>query len=194
MENSAIAFSRSKRPMSRHCCGRRADDEIADADPRKCRAENGSATRSIDAIRRSSAADVRDRGMKRQIEFLGRTSCLLIGSTPWPTICLLFRRDRPLRRRHRAGLHYVSGDGPGIRRVRCGKGFRYLGPHGKPVKDERDLARIRSLAIPPAWTEVWICPPGTATSRPPAAMPAAASSTAITPAGARCATRPSTAG
>ena len=59
-----------------------------------------------------------------------------------------------------AGLHYVSGAGPGIRRVRCGKAFRYLGPHGKPVKDERVLARIRSLVIPPAWSDVWICPSG----------------------------------
>jgi DNA topoisomerase-1 len=46
----------------------------------------------------------------------------------------------------------------GIRRVRAGKGFRYLDPDGKPVHDRDVLARIRSLVIPPAWTEVWICP------------------------------------
>jgi DNA topoisomerase-1 len=57
-----------------------------------------------------------------------------------------------------AGLHYVSGSGPGIRRVRCGKAFRYIGPDGQPVRDEKTLARIRSLVIPPAWTDVWICP------------------------------------
>jgi DNA topoisomerase IB len=45
----------------------------------------------------------------------------------------------------------------GIRRRRCGRGFRYLGP-GAPVTDPRTLARIRALAIPPAWEEVWICP------------------------------------
>ena len=59
-----------------------------------------------------------------------------------------------------AGLKYVSDDGPGIGRVATGKsgGFRYVGADGKSVKDRDDLARIKSLAIPPAWTEVWICP------------------------------------
>jgi DNA topoisomerase-1 len=57
-----------------------------------------------------------------------------------------------------AGLHYVSGAGPGIRRVRCGKAFRYVACDGRPVKDERTLTRIRSLVIPPAWRDVWICP------------------------------------
>jgi DNA topoisomerase IB len=45
----------------------------------------------------------------------------------------------------------------GIRRRRCGRGFRYLGPEG-PVTDPRTLARIRALVIPPAWEDVWICP------------------------------------
>jgi DNA topoisomerase-1 len=57
-----------------------------------------------------------------------------------------------------AGLHYVSGSGPCIRRVRCGKSFRYIGTDGKPLRDERHLRRIRSLVIPPAWEDVWICP------------------------------------
>jgi DNA topoisomerase-1 len=57
-----------------------------------------------------------------------------------------------------AGLRYISGAGPGIRRVRCGKSFRYFGPDGRPLRDERTLARIRLLVIPPAWTDVWICP------------------------------------
>ncbi|HYB98418.1 MAG TPA: hypothetical protein VEC57_04715 [Candidatus Limnocylindrales bacterium] len=56
------------------------------------------------------------------------------------------------------GLRYVSDDGPGIRRVKAGKTFRYVNGSGKPVRDGRTLARIRSLAIPPAWTDVWICP------------------------------------
>ena len=56
----------------------------------------------------------------------------------------------------RAGLVHVGDDAPGIRRVRCGKGFAYrLG--GKAVRDAATLARIRALAIPPAWTDVWIC-------------------------------------
>jgi DNA topoisomerase-1 len=57
-----------------------------------------------------------------------------------------------------AGLRYVDGRGPCIRRVRCGKGFRYTGPNGKTIQDQRALERIRSLVIPPAWENVWICP------------------------------------
>jgi DNA topoisomerase-1 len=55
------------------------------------------------------------------------------------------------------GLRYVSDDTPGIRREPVGDGFRYIGIDGKPLRDEATLARIKSLAIPPAWTEVWIC-------------------------------------
>jgi DNA topoisomerase-1 len=42
--------------------------------------------------------------------------------------------------------------------VRAGKGFRYVGPDGRSIRDPEELARIRSLVIPPAWTGVWICP------------------------------------
>lgn len=61
----------------------------------------------------------------------------------------------------KAGLSYVSDQTPGIRRYpvnRRGKtAFRYLTPQGKPLKNEQILARIKSLSIPPAWTDVWIC-------------------------------------
>lgn len=57
-----------------------------------------------------------------------------------------------------AGLRYVSDEGPGISRRKVGKGFSYRLPKGGPVKDAATLKRIRSLAIPPAWTQVWICP------------------------------------
>jgi DNA topoisomerase-1 len=57
-----------------------------------------------------------------------------------------------------AGLRYVSDASPGIRRRRAGKGFSYVGPDGKPVRDKATLERIRRLAIPPAYTDVWICP------------------------------------
>ncbi|HZH09132.1 MAG TPA: DNA topoisomerase IB [Microvirga sp.] len=57
-----------------------------------------------------------------------------------------------------AGLSYVSDEEPGIRRKKSGKGFTYLRPDGKKVEDEATLKRIRSLAIPPAYTDVWICP------------------------------------
>jgi len=57
-----------------------------------------------------------------------------------------------------AGLRYVSDEKPGIRRRRSGTGWAYLDPAGKVVGDTEDRARIRALAIPPAWTDVWICP------------------------------------
>jgi DNA topoisomerase I len=59
---------------------------------------------------------------------------------------------------HAAGLRYVNDDDPGITRRRHGRGFGYRDPDGRPVTDRDTLARIRSLAIPPAWTDVWICP------------------------------------
>ncbi|WP_240517328.1 DNA topoisomerase IB [Paracoccus salipaludis] len=56
-----------------------------------------------------------------------------------------------------AGLVYVSDSEPGITRRRAGKGFSYRDPEGRAVKDRETLDRIRSLAIPPAYTDVWIC-------------------------------------
>jgi DNA topoisomerase-1 len=55
------------------------------------------------------------------------------------------------------GLRYASDEQPGIRRKGAGKGFSYIGPDGRPIKGRKILERIRSLAVPPAWTEVWIC-------------------------------------
>jgi DNA topoisomerase-1 len=57
-----------------------------------------------------------------------------------------------------AGLRYVTDSAPGITRRRAGKGFSYRDPHGRPITEVRELARIRALAVPPAWTGVWICP------------------------------------
>lgn len=57
-----------------------------------------------------------------------------------------------------AHLRYVSDAKRGIIRKRWGRNFRYFDPSGQPIRDERTLARIKSLAIPPAWTRVWICP------------------------------------
>jgi DNA topoisomerase-1 len=56
-----------------------------------------------------------------------------------------------------AGLLYVSDEEPGIRRRKSGKGFTYTKPDGKKVEDKATLDRIKSLAIPPAYTDVWIC-------------------------------------
>lgn len=57
-----------------------------------------------------------------------------------------------------AGLRYVSDAMPGIQRRRQGKGFAYRAPDGAAIRDTGVLTRIRSLVIPPAWTNVWICP------------------------------------
>jgi DNA topoisomerase-1 len=59
---------------------------------------------------------------------------------------------------HAAHLTYVSDLDPGIRRRKAGPGFNYVDPGGKPVGDEPTLDRVRKLAIPPAWTDVWIAP------------------------------------
>jgi DNA topoisomerase I len=62
----------------------------------------------------------------------------------------------PAEAAREAGLAYTTDDAPGIRRIRSGKRFEYLDPDGSPVRDAEVLARIRSLAIPPAWVDVWI--------------------------------------
>ncbi len=57
-----------------------------------------------------------------------------------------------------AGLRYVDDRIPGIRRRRCGGSFAYFYADGKPVHDAGELRRIRALAVPPAYTDVWISP------------------------------------
>jgi DNA topoisomerase-1 len=56
-----------------------------------------------------------------------------------------------------AGLRYVTDTAPGILRRRAGSGFAYLDAGGAPIRDRAILARIRALAVPPAWERVWIC-------------------------------------
>jgi DNA topoisomerase I len=56
-----------------------------------------------------------------------------------------------------AGLRYVSDQGPGIRRKRAGKAFSYSASDGPTIREAETIRRIRSLSIPPAWTDVWIC-------------------------------------
>jgi len=57
-----------------------------------------------------------------------------------------------------AGLCYVSDDRPGYTRKTKGDDFEYFDTEEKPINDEQRLLRIKRLAIPPAWTEVWVCP------------------------------------
>jgi DNA topoisomerase-1 len=63
----------------------------------------------------------------------------------------------PLTSAHEAGLRYVSDESPGFRRRPSGEGFTYLGLDGRPLRDPEALRRIKSLVIPPAWSDVWIC-------------------------------------
>ena len=63
----------------------------------------------------------------------------------------------PIESARAAGLRHVCDSDPGIRRRRAGEGFRYLKADGRAVTDPATLTRIRKLAIPPAWTDVWIC-------------------------------------
>src|SRR6185369_2960526 len=64
---------------------------------------------------------------------------------------------RPLEEAAReAGLRYSTDDRPGISRRRSGRGFAYRGPDGTLIHDRTTLTRIRALAVPPAWTDVWI--------------------------------------
>jgi DNA topoisomerase-1 len=64
----------------------------------------------------------------------------------------------PARAAAAVDLKYVSNESPGICRKRAGAGFTFVNARGKPVRDEATLRRIKSLVIPPAWSEVWISP------------------------------------
>src|SRR4030088_613272 len=64
----------------------------------------------------------------------------------------------PVEVAEEAGLRYVSDDQPGYTRKANGDDFEYLDTEGKPIRDEQRLLRIKRLAIPPAYTDVWICP------------------------------------
>ena len=56
-----------------------------------------------------------------------------------------------------AQLRYMLDEEPGFTRAMNGKGFVYFNGHGRRLRDRRHITRIDTLAIPPAWTEVWIC-------------------------------------
>ena len=64
----------------------------------------------------------------------------------------------PLDAARIAGLRYLNDDTPGLRRRKAGSGFTYVDDKGAAVRDKATLGRIKALAIPPAWTDVWICP------------------------------------
>src|SRR3954451_15244031 len=64
----------------------------------------------------------------------------------------------PAKVAEEAGLRYVSDEQPGYTRKKKGDDFEYFDTEGKPIRDEARLLRIRRLAIPPAYKDVWICP------------------------------------
>jgi DNA topoisomerase-1 len=64
----------------------------------------------------------------------------------------------PLGSAKSAGLRYVRDQGGGIRRQKSRLGFRYINSAGRVIRKASELKRIRALVIPPAWTDVWICP------------------------------------
>ena len=92
----------------------------------------------------------------------------------WPNNCvgqIVCRENRVLARRKQQSYRPIlmspqklqdcvmcKPEGPGIVRKAAGTGFSYIGVDGKPVRDAEELKRIRSLVIPPAWSNVWICP------------------------------------
>lgn len=65
--------------------------------------------------------------------------------------------EEPEESARAAGLRYVTDKTPGIRREQHGEDFVYVSPSGTRISEEQELERIKSLAIPPAWTDVWIC-------------------------------------
>ena len=66
-------------------------------------------------------------------------------------------RTAPIDSARAAGLRYTTDAVPGITRRRSGSGFTYVTASGRVLKDPAELHRIRSLVIPPAWEDVWIC-------------------------------------
>ena len=64
----------------------------------------------------------------------------------------------PVESAKAARLRYVTDEMPGIRREKRGEHFTYIAPDGSTIDDEKELARIKGLAVPPAYSDVWICP------------------------------------
>ncbi len=80
------------------------------------------------------------------------------GQIPLPPERAIETALDPLAAARAASLRYINDATPGITRRRAGTGIAYRDPRGQLIRDRGVLARIRSLAVPPAWTDVWICP------------------------------------
>lgn len=79
-------------------------------------------------------------------------------SEPSPESPTPATRSDPRAVAESAGLHYVTEGMPGITRLPWGRGFTYRDPEGNTIRDRKQRRRFEELAIPPAWTDVWICP------------------------------------
>ena len=93
------------------------------------------------------------RGLRKKKGVANGAPAVAAGGDNMPLLEALARADAK-----DAGLVYVSDADAGIRRQRRGKGFAYLDPRGRRISDKDLIARIRKLAIPPAWEDVWIAP------------------------------------
>ena len=119
-------------------------------------------TDRVERIHRSAENEARSRGMAHllsgttQVRLRSRT-----GSRTGKSWTAPIRHCVAMPR-----LRTVSPNTKGLSRRRAGSGFVYLDQQGQRITDTDEVQRIRSLAIPPAWTDVWICPYRTATSRP----------------------------
>ena len=74
------------------------------------------------------------------------------------SIATVRKKAPPVVRVGTTSLRYVTDEQPGIRRVKVRNGFKYVDPDDKVVRDRATVNRIKAIVIPPAWTDVWICP------------------------------------
>lgn len=107
------------------------------------------ARRNVDETTLLSAIGNRVAGMDRITSTEAR---------PTPDVLADGARTTPLLAAERADLNYVNDGEPGYRRRKAGKRFHYLDLDGRRVRDTATIERVNTLAIPPAWKDVWICP------------------------------------
>lgn len=93
----------------------------------------------------------------KDLERLRRSRKATDGLDPGAASSLASDRESAIQSARKVGLRYVSDASPGLRRERAGARFRYRDANGRLVRDRETLARIKSLVIPPAWNDVWIC-------------------------------------
>ncbi len=119
------------------------------------------ATKGASRVPCDGSAEIRAPGFRPPLGTIRRDRGSVAGGDPRLRATdsgRLRRSEHAKRRAAAAGLCHVSDDAPGIARRRLGKGWSYHAPDESLIRDEKTRERIVSLAIPPAWTDVWICP------------------------------------